>query len=296
MKSKKTKTILLIGVLAIIMLILTMLGYQSSRTNTKTVHDLGGDEIAQEGSVGDVRRQYTNKEVNVNYDFATSHFDEDLKALDKAITNNKGVVRSSNLGAERDKKSTYMLVRIPRENDKSFEEAVEKIGKLIRKNTSMDELNKVIKDNDLELAAKENELAAYQKLMENAKSIEDITKLQEKISNLITQINDLKSTKSQIHAKTGYTDYKIGLKEMADAELGLQDSPQVVQSVVNAAKESIYLLKLFVVIIATTLVRFWWLILGVPFIAQVVKEYRKNKRQKEEPKEEPTDSDEKKEE
>lgn len=296
MKSKKTKTILLISVLAIIMLILTMLGYQSSRTNTKTVHDLGGDEITQEISVGDVRRQYTNKEVNVNYDFATSHFDEDLKALDKAITDNKGVVRSSNLGTERDKKSTYMLVRIPRENDKSFEEAVEKIGKLIRKNTSMDELNKVIKDNDLELAAKENELAAYQKLMENAKSIEDITKLQEKISNLITQINDLKSTKSQIHAKTGYTDYKIGLKEMADAELGLQDSPQVVQSVVNAAKESIYLLKLFVVIIATTLVRFWWLILGVPFIAQVVKEYRKNKRQKEEPKEEPTNPDEKKEE
>ena len=292
MKSKKTKTILLISVVAIIMLIVTMMGYQSYNTNRKTVHDLGGDEIIQEASVGDVRRQYTNKEVNVNYDFATSHFDEDLKALDKAITDNKGVVRSSNLGTERDKKSTYMLVRIPRENDKSFEETVEKIGKLIRKNTSMDELNKVIKDNDLELAAKENELAAYQKLMENAKSVEDITKLQEKISNLITQINDLKSAKSQIHAKTGYTDYKIGLKEMADAELGLQDSPQVVQSVVNAAKESIYLLKLFVVIIATTLVRFWWLILGVPFVAQVVKEYRKNKRQKEEP----TDPDEKKEE
>lgn len=291
MKPKKKKTILWISILILCMLVVTIMGYQSTHTNKRTIVDLGGDgSISQEAS-SDIRYEANEKEVNIDYDFATSHFDEDLKTLEQVIAENKGIIRNSNLGTERDKKSTYMFVRIPRENNKTFEKSVEAIGKLISKSTSIDGLDEAIKDNELELQTKENELAAYQKLMENAQSIEDITKLQEKISNLITQINNLKTSKSLINSKANYTDYEISLRDMADADLGLEDSPQVIQSVVKAVKESIYLLKLFIVIVATTFVRFWWLLLGILFGTQVVKEYRKKKKLKETP----TDNNEKKE-
>ena len=221
--------------------------------------------------------------VDLDYDFSleTNKFDKDYENLLNVI-NKKGIlVTNSSLDTYDSNNFFQVDIRVPREKTEEVEKEIKEIGKLVSLNKFMDDITNKKTETTINIEAKEKELEAYKRLYQEAQSIDEIMKIEEKIAQTESVLNNYKNDEKAINNDSKYTDMHINLREVVNYTNKTNNSPSILETIKTSGQRSLYLLKSFIVSLIAIIFSVWWAILiGVICIYFINKKKKGGKGQK----------------
>lgn len=152
---------------------------------------------------------------NVSIDSETKNFNDVKGKILENVEKNRGFVYESST-FNSGNKTLYLNVKIPRENEKSFLLALEKLEELhiLSENQSSKDLEDEFKDTDLRLSSLKKRLEKLQELQKENTDVETVIDLEDRINNTIIEIESLEGNKKGLTEQVEYTVISISLKEV----------------------------------------------------------------------------------
>lgn len=210
--------------------------------------DYGEDSIHDEEWVeeqGYVQVEPDKIITTVNISMQTKEFDDTVKKLMELISNHKGYIENSNIShnnyinSARLKYSEY-TIRVPRENLTQFVDKLKGIGNIISENTSKEDITKQYRDTESRLRVLETKEERILALMEKAEKMEDIIALENQLSNIIYDKENLKANIMEMDDKVDYSTVHFQLDEVAKLSIGENTKAPFITKASNAFKDSLY--------------------------------------------------------
>jgi hypothetical protein len=129
-------------------------------------------------------------------------------ALDQVrdiATANGGYVSSSNVyTSQNDRKTGYVMIRIPAERFEAAMQALAPLGKVLSTSTQRSDVTEEYIDLTIQNESYHNQLENYYRLMDTATEVEDIIQIQQQIDRITMSLN-------QIEGRLRYLDSQIDL-------------------------------------------------------------------------------------
>ena len=246
-------------ILALILIISIIAGCSSANKSLKSeiVKDvapsegMAGREVADEsyeyGGSPPVDDYYEPDKIitTVSITMETVEFDQTSENLNELIKKYKGYVESSNIShnnyihSSRLKYSNYSI-RIPRENLDKFVDDIKEIGNIISENTSKLDITKSYRDTESRLRVLETKEERILALLEKAEKMEDIIALENQLSEIIYQKENLTADLMEMDDKVDYSTVHLELREVAKLTPGENVKTPFFAKLANAFKNSIY--------------------------------------------------------
>jgi len=183
--------------------------------------------------------------TTVNISMQTKEFTDTTDKLIGLITKYKGYIENSNIShnnyinSARLKYSEY-TIRIPRENLNSFVNELKEIGNIISENTSKQDITKQYRDTESRLKVLKTKEGRILALLEKAEKMEDIITLENQLSNIIYEKENLTANIIEMDDKVDYSTVYFQLDEVAKLNIGENSKTPFWTKVANAFKDSIY--------------------------------------------------------
>ncbi len=150
----------------------------------------------------------------------TKEFMPTVEKLSKLIEKYKGYIENSNISYNNyvyssALKSSYYVIRIPRENLSSFKNELTEIGNIISENTSKMDITKQYRDTQSRLKVLELKETRILALLEKAEKMEDIIVLENQLSTIIYDKENLTSSIMDMDDSVDYSTVNFQLEEVA---------------------------------------------------------------------------------
>ncbi len=210
-----------------------------------------GMEIAEEsleyGGSPPVDDYYEPEKIitTVSISMETKEFDDTTAKLEDLIKKYKGYIENSNIShnnyvySSRLKNSNY-TIRIPRENLESFVSDIKGIGNIISENTSKLDITKSYRDTESRLRVLETKEERILALLEKAEKMEDIITLENQLSQIIYEKENLTANLKDMDDKVDYSTVHLEIREVAKLTPGEDIKTPLLTRLANAFKNSIY--------------------------------------------------------
>ena len=158
------------------------------------------------------------------YNIGSDNFDEDYGKVLALMENYGGYLESEyTYGSEPQSsydtgRSTSLYLRIPIDNYDAFLKDVESIGKLESKEISSEDISDRYYDIDARIKLLEERKARLEEYMAAAENVEDMMVVEEQISNVLYELDSLKSDKKGIDGRIEYSQVTVNIHENVTAE------------------------------------------------------------------------------
>lgn len=161
------------------------------------------------------RREVKSYELGAD----TRDFDNTHNNIKDEVSKEKGYVDNSNYYNE-DVKTVQLQVFIPKDNVEKFLENIKKIDKfnLLYEREYSEDAEKSYTDIEKRLDVLEKRLTKLQELQKNETDVDRILDLEDRISNVLNEIEQLKGNKQNLDRVVKYSRINISLKEVYQAK------------------------------------------------------------------------------
>lgn len=164
---------------------------------------------------------YGGRKIIRNYDIslATNTFDDDLAYINAKLSELGGYVLSSSLSGSKPEaygdsgRSLSMTLRVPAEKASDFVSGVQQLGKVDYIHDYTDDVTDQYFDADTRLAVLKDQLERLRAIMVETDNLADIITLEERISEVMLQIEELTGTLKRYDALIAYTTIDISINE-----------------------------------------------------------------------------------
>ncbi len=156
----------------------------------------------------------------------TLDYEETVKSIQERITSYKGIVQDKNEwdgdnswyytdGRSRtSNRSLSMTVRIPTEKFDAFMNDMEGTGKMTNRSENVQNISRQYSDNAIEIEALELQQERLIKMMEAADTVEEMILVEERLSEVQTELNQKRSRQSSMDTDVQYSTVYLNVKEV----------------------------------------------------------------------------------
>lgn len=150
----------------------------------------------------------------------TTEFDQAGKTLDGLVLSHGGYYESASVygGSYRDKnasRSGEYIIRIPAEQFRAFQSSVGSLGYVTSSTESSEDVGEQYYDTEAHLKTQRTKQERLLSLLEKADTMEDIISLENALSDVEYQIEQMSSTLNRYDALISYSTFRISLNEVA---------------------------------------------------------------------------------
>lgn len=157
----------------------------------------------------------------------TLEYAETVKNIKERIRSYSGIVEAEeqydndrtwyNSGATtRGTCSLNMTVRIPTESFEAFLDDMSGSGKVTSRTTNVENISRRYNDNDTAIAALEKQEARLLEMMDQADTIEDMIMIEQRLTEVQTELNQKRSYKSSMDTDVSYSTVYLNVREVLE--------------------------------------------------------------------------------
>lgn len=262
---------------------------QGISDTTEEVTDNIGDSFDISGQIEE-NNQIKDRKIEYFYEYTieTTTYDEDYKKLSELTRKYKGYIDSSDFYMDRryddkiDLRSYHVIIKIPRDTSADFAKDLTKIGKINNISQSSNDLTKDYKDVNLRLETKKKELDKLNQLMENSENIEETMAISQRILEVESEIDQIKSNLRELDQRVDYNTFTIFLREVYDYNDISKNNPRFGERISEAFGNSIGIFLNSIMDLLVIMVSYWpilvILILIIILIVRFLKKKNKTKK------------------
>ncbi|WP_353095060.1 DUF4349 domain-containing protein [Tissierella praeacuta] len=221
--------------------------------------------------------------TTVSISMQTKEFIETTDKLTNLIKMNKAYIENSDIyhnnyyNTTSPKYSEY-LIRIPKENLDEFIIDLKDIGNIISENTSKSDITKQYTDTKSRLRVLEVKEGRILDLMKKAEKMEDIIALEDQLSNIIYEKENLTANLMDMDDKVNYSTVHFQLEEVAKLTSGKNIKTPFWTKAGNAFKDSMYFFTYNIEQLIIAFIYFLPYGIIIAIIAYIVWRFMKNRR------------------
>ncbi len=177
--------------------------------------------------------------------FETTEFEKSLDRMYALIEENKGYISSSNIyfrnyyDTQR-MRSGEFAIRIPRDKLNQFKSQIPDIGNLVNESSSKEDVTRYYTDTESRLKVLEIKESRLLSLLEKAEKIEDIIALENQLSEVIFEKEELKKTLVSLDDRIDYSTVNLSLEEVRKVSTTETKETTFVDRIGNAFNNSLY--------------------------------------------------------
>jgi TolA-binding protein len=177
--------------------------------------------------------------------FETTEFENSLERMYALIEENKGYISSSNIyfrnyyDTQR-MRSGEFAIRIPRDKVNQFKNQISDIGNLVNESSSKEDVTTYYTDTESRLKVLEIKESRLLSLLEKAEKIEDIIALENQLSQVISEKEELKKTLVSLDDRIDYSTVNLSLEEVRKISTTETKETSFVDRIGNAFNNSLY--------------------------------------------------------
>jgi hypothetical protein len=138
-------------------------------------------------------------------------------ALDQVKTiaeSNGGYVSSSNVyTGQNDRKTGYVMIRIPAERFEAAMAALAPLGKVLSTSTQRSDVTEQYVDLTIQNESYHNQLENYYRLMDQAREVEDIISIQQQIDRITLELNRIEGQLRYLDSQIDLSTISVNLQE-----------------------------------------------------------------------------------
>lgn len=159
-----------------------------------------------------------------NVDIEHTDSNEAIPKIKEKLAQNKGIIQTERMNDGRsyqeysDNGTGYvdysLSVRVPSENFNSFISELKSIGHVIRLDTSADNINQQYYDTKAQIDSYKNQLNTLQKMYDKANSLDELLKVESRITEVNTQMSRLNTQLLRMDTDVAYSTINIHLQEV----------------------------------------------------------------------------------
>lgn len=184
-------------------------------------NDMGFDYTKGESTSVTADDIYAGRKIIRNYDISldTDKFDENMDYINTKVSELGGYVLSSNLYGSKPEaygdagRSIDMTIRIPAEKAGEFVSGVETLGQINYVRDYTDDITDEYYDTDTRLAVLQEQLERLRAIMVEMDNLADVIALEDRISEVMLQIETLTGTLKRYDALIDYTTVNLSVSE-----------------------------------------------------------------------------------
>ena len=196
--------------------------------------DAGTDTTGTEAGTSENGAEDTTEEVNPDEKLVytcdmrmqTLTYDETLANVRAEISKVGGIIESENetnsgtnwyyddYNKTRGEKSIYLTVRIPSKNYKGFLESLEGQGKILSKNSYVENITRRYHDTEAVIRNLEMQEERLQAMMEQARTIEDMITIETRLTEVQTQLDQNRTYLSSMDTDVAFSTVNLTIEEV----------------------------------------------------------------------------------
>lgn len=111
--------------------------------------------------------------------------------------------------------STTLVIRIPAEKFDTFMSSLEDLGQIMQKNSSAQNITKTYNDNETTIQVLNAEKERLADMMDKAETIQDMIAIEQRLSEVETQLNQANTTKSGMDMDIEYSTITVTVEEVS---------------------------------------------------------------------------------
>ena len=244
-------------ILALSLLLILSLAIGCSSSN-KSSNDMAWDSASGDGGASPMEPPMDRDDVSeesklepekvittINLEFETTEFDKTTENLMELVEKYKAYVENSNISYNqyynsKSYKYAQFVIRVPKDDVVSFKTELNGIGNMISENTNKEDVTKQYRDTESRLrvvTTKEERILA---LLEKAERIEDIIALENQLSEVIYEKENLQSNLMNIDDKVDFSTIRINIQEVERLRNAETVETTFGSKVKNAIEDSLY--------------------------------------------------------
>ena len=193
----------------------------------------------------------------------TLNYTDSLKALRERIKSYGGIIESESeydsdrswyySNTSKGTRTIYLTIRIPTEKFEDFLNNTEGDGKVVERNSSVQNISKTYHDNAIEIEALQTQETRLLEMLGKANTIEEMLTIEDRLLDVQTRLNQKRSWQSQMDTDVEYSTVELELREV------LEYSPEN-----NTYKSGTFLDRLYKTVVSTWYY-FWSMLEGLLF-------------------------------
>jgi len=230
---KKNRAVIICMAMLFMMYILSGCGSGEKTDETATLESpsvettapeefLNKDSVAgknsQESSAGTYLLETRKLIRNVQMTIQTTEFDKTMNRVNSKIEEFGGYVQSSQITGKgydyKGDRSSYMVARIPSDKLKQFLDASEGFGNIINKSESIEDVTMQYTDTEARQKSLQIEFDRLLVLINTADKLEDIIKLEERLSQVRYQMDSLTAQLKVLENQISYSTLSMEIHEV----------------------------------------------------------------------------------
>ena len=206
-----------------------------------------GDGSADEEATSEDKESIEPEKIitTVYMEMQTKEFIPTRDRLDVLISKYKGYIQNSNISyndyvySDGLKYANYSI-RIPSESLDAFIDDIIAIGNIISQSKNKEDISKSYRDTESRLRVLEIKEERILSLLEKAQDMEDIIVLENQLSDLIYQKEELNQDLSAMDEKVDYSTVDLNIEEVAKLTPGGNSKAPFIEKLQTAFKDSFY--------------------------------------------------------
>ena len=226
-----------------------------------------------------IKTGYMNITVD-NYDDAFSNIEEYINQKGGYIQNSSSQVYYENENSSEKIKSGYITVKIKQDDYENFKDFAETLGDIMSQDEYTEDVTEQYTDIETRIMVKESERARLTELMEESEDVSEIITIEERLSDVIADVENMKSKLNVYDNKINYSTFNITLSERKEGDYNKHEETfinMISYSMRNSADGFLIFLKSAVI----CFVGLWVpALITVVFVAVFVIIYKKLKKSK----------------
>lgn len=294
MKANKRAILIIISLLTVVLIISSCASksdmsedsIQSNATGNRGEFDeVSPEESAQadaDSGIGGIEPEKVITSVFLSLE--TTEFDSAIENLDNIVSKSKGYVENSHISSRgRINNKVFQhaqyTIRIPKNNIGTFTDEMDSIGNVVSQSTSKEDITKQYYDTESRLnllKVKEERMTA---LLKKAEKIEDIITIENQLSEIIHQKENMTKNILEMDDKVAYSIINMEISEVEKLRSDITAKTTFATRISNAFSDSLYTFKVFVEGVVLIFVYTWPFLLAGSLIAFLVFRFVKTRRE-----------------
>ncbi len=261
MKANKRAILIIISLLTVVLIISSCASksdmsedsIQSNATGNRGEFDeVSPEESAQadaDSGIGGIEPEKVITSVFLSLE--TTEFDSAIENLDNIVSKSKGYVENSHISSRgRINNKVFQhaqyTIRIPKGSVDTFTGGMDSIGNVVSQSTSKEDITKQYYDTESRLnllKVKEERMTA---LLKKAEKIEDIITIENQLSEIIHQKENMTKNILEMDDKVAYSIINMEISEVEKLRSDITAKTTFATRISNAFSDSLYTFKVFV--------------------------------------------------
>ena len=261
MKANKRAILIIISLLTVVLIISSCASksdmsedsIQSNATGNRGEFDeVSPEESAQadaDSGIGGIEPEKVITSVFLSLE--TTEFDSAIENLGSIVNKSKGYVENSHISSRgRINNKVFQhaqyTIRIPKNNIGTFTDEMDSIGNVVSQSTSKEDITKQYYDTESRLnllKVKEERMTA---LLKKAERIEDIITIENQLSEIIHQKENMTKNILEMDDKVAYSIINMEISEVEKLRSDITAKTTFATRISNAFSDSLYTFKVFV--------------------------------------------------